>query len=424
MKKLFNAVTRQREVYITGLSGKQPPVPVDPDLLEKAAQKVMSPKGFAYVAGGAGKELTVKANRTDFSKWSIKPRMLRDVSERDISIELFGKTYPTPFLAAPIGVLEMAHPKAEYAVGAAASRFDIPMIFSSQASVPMEDVSAKMGNSPRWFQLYWSKSNELVESLVSRAEQCGCEAIVVTLDTTLLGWRIRDLDLAFLPFLQGMGIAQYTSDPVFQRLMEEQSEDDERLKPPVTFQTIRSLINLVRNHPGSFWSNLRNGAPMKAVRLFINIYSRPSLTWDDLAFLRECTKLPILLKGIHHPDDARKAADMGIDGLIVSNHGGRQVDGAVSSIEMLPQITKAVGDQMTVLFDSGIRTGADVFKALALGAKGVCIGRPFVYGLALKGQRGVEEVFKNFIADFDLTMGLSGCRSVEEITEDCLEEAI
>jgi lactate 2-monooxygenase len=347
--------------------------------------------------------------------------MLRDVSERDISVELFGRTLPAPLLTAPIGVLELAHADADRAVAQAAAGAGVPMIFSSQASVSMEECARVMGGSPRWFQLYWSKNDALVESFVGRAEACGCEAIVVTLDTTLLGWRARDLDLAYLPFLRGKGVAQYVSDPVFlDSLANPAAPAAGQPKRKVNLHSLGAFAELTRAHPGRFWKNLRSGVPLAAVQQFIATYSRPSLTWADLPFLRGRTKLPILLKGILHPDDARRALDHGVDGIIVSNHGGRQVDGAIATLDALPAVAAAVGGRVPVLMDSGIRGGADVFKALALGARAVCVGRPYVYALALAGRAGVLELLRNLVADFELTMGLAGCRSVGEIGPECL----
>lgn len=412
----FSALDRQKEIYVTGLSHQRPIVPLSFEQLEAKAKSVMSKKAFAYVAGGAGTGSSIQRNRSAFHQWQILPRMLKDVSVRDTSIELFGRRLPTPFLLSPIGVSELAHPQADIAVAKAASKLEVPMIFSNQASYAMEVVAKQMGDAPRWFQLYWSKSDDLVTSFVQRAEACGCEAIVVTLDTTMLGWRVEDLGLAYLPFLHGLGIAQYTSDPIFNKIMDELNEEETvALKPPINFDTIRNVIGLMRRYPGGFFQNIKTKRPLKAVRTFINIYSRPSLTWDKIPFLRKQTKLPIILKGILHPDDALRAIDIGVDGIIVSNHGGRQVEGSVSSIEMLPAIVKAVDDRIPILMDSGIRTGADMFKAIALGAKAVCLGRPWVYGLALEGEAGVTAVIKNLMADFELTMGLAGCKSVEEI---------
>jgi lactate 2-monooxygenase len=417
-------------------------VPVAQGELEKAAQAAMSPEAWAYVAGGAGRESTVDANRAAFEKWRIVPRVLRDVEQRDLSIELFGRRLPSPLLLSPIGVLEMVHREADLAVGRAAAALGVPFIFSNQASVPMEQVAAAMGDSPRWFQLYWSRSNELVASFVKRAEACGCGAIVLTLDTTMLGWRPRDLDLGSLPFMQGQGIAQYTSDPVFRSLLKQPldlpvggtSRPDEDFRvgmsgrkappttPPINLQTIAVALAQKANFPGGLLKNLTSSEPRAAVQRFMTTYSRPSLQWDELKFLRQHTKLPIVLKGVLHPGDAKRAVELGIDGLIVSNHGGRQIDGAIASLDALPAVAEAVNGKIPVLFDSGVRGGADVFKALALGATAVCLGRPYVYGLAIAGEAGVREVIGNVLAEFDLTLGLTGCTNITEINRSGLQK--
>ena len=401
---------RQQAIYLDGVSGRRPRIPTDAVALERRARRAMSKEAFAYVAGGAGTGRTIEANRNDFDAWRIVPRQLRDVSERDTGVELFGRRQEHPFVLSPIGVLEMAHGDADLAVARAAARTGIPMTFSNQASRPMEDCARELGDGTRFFQLYWSTSNELVESFARRAEACGCGAIVVTLDTTILGWRTRDLDLGYLPFLRGKGIAQYTSDPVFRRIAAEGGPAAPRPRP--TPAALKTLVTL-----------LRSGGDRAAVQTFIRIYSRPSLTWDDLGFLRERTSLPIVLKGILHPDDARRAVDEGLDGVWVSNHGGRQVDGATSTIAALPGIAEAVAGRIPIVMDSGIRTGADAFKALALGATAVGLGRPYCYALAIAGEAGVRELVENLQADFDLTMGLAGCRSVAEIGPETLVRA-
>ena len=423
---------RQRTIYVAGVGGHRPAVPVSQAELEKAAQAAMSAGAWAYVAGGAGRESTIDANRAAFEKWRIVPRVLRDVEKRDLSIELLGQRLPSPLLLCPIGVLGLVHRDADLAVAKAAAALRVPYIFSNQASVPMEECAAAMGGAPRWFQLYWSRSNELVASFVKRAEVCGCSAIVLTLDTTMLGWRPRDLDLGSLPFMQGQGIAQYTSDPVFRselgranppdepRLVGTTRPTDQIPKPPLNLQTIATALEQKANFPGGLMKNLGSGDPRAAVQRFMTTYSRPSLQWDDLKFLRQHTKLPILLKGVLHPDDARKAVETGIDGLVVSTHGGRQIDGEIASLDALPAVAEAVNGKIPVLFDSGVRGGADVFKALALGATAVCLGRPYVYGLSIAGQRGVEEVMGNVLAEFDLTLGLAGCTNVREITPAAL----
>lgn len=417
------ARARQERIFLDGVRGTRPAVPVAPGALAAAARRTLSRTAWAYVEGGAGLESTMAANRVAFDRWRIVPRVLVDTSSRDLGVTLFGRRLPAPLLLAPIGVLEMAHDDADVAVARAAAATGVPMIFSSQASRPMEECAAAMGDAPRWFQLYWSQSTELALSFVRRAEACGCDALVLTLDTTALGWRPRDLDLAYLPFLRGKGLAQYTSDPVFQRQVNDDLQTFERDTGRVTAAAIATLVQMARAHPGRFRDTITSDAPVAAVRRFIRTFSKASLNWDDVAFLREHTDLPLLLKGVEHPDDARRAAALGVDGVIVSNHGGRQVDGAIGALDALPGVVAAAGDDLAVLFDSGIRCGADIFKALALGAQAVCLGRPYVHGLALGGGRGVAEVIANVLSDFELTMALSGCASVADITDDRLVRA-
>ena len=408
-------VRRQTQIYVDGVSGRRPVIPLDPERLEAAARRRMRPESFAYVAAGAGSERTVAANRAAFDRWRIVPRMLRDVEHRDTSIELFGQRLPSPFLLAPVGVLELAHREADAAVARAARDTGTGMVFSNQASCPMEGLSRILADTPHWFQLYWSRSDELVASLAGRAEGCGCRAIVITLDTTMLGWRTRDLEGAFLPFLHGKGLAQYTSDPVFRRQIAEPPSGPPAPQPRPTLAALRTLIELTRAYPEGFVPTLLSGRGRAAVQRFSEIYSRPSLTWDTLAFLRERTELPILLKGILHPDDAARAVEEGMNGIIVSNHGGRQVDGSIATLDALPGVVEAVDGRVPVLLDSGVRGGADIFKALALGARAVLIGRPYVYALGIAGRAGVRDLLSNLQADFDLTMGLAGRRSVAEI---------
>ncbi|MES1952218.1 lactate 2-monooxygenase [Salinisphaera sp. S4-8] len=410
------ALARQQAIYSNGMSGARPTVPTDYAALEAAAEKAMSEQAYAYIAGGAGRESTMTANRRAFERWRIVPRMLRDVEARDTTTTLFGRRLNTPFVLCPIGVLEMAHADADIAVARAAAARGVPMLFSNQASRSMEECTAAMQginpDAPRWFQLYWSKSDALVESLVARAEACGCEAIVVTLDTTLLGWRSRDLDLAHLPFLLGQGIAQYTSDPVFRASLADVPDDGPR--PKINTRTLRNVLAAARHYPGSSLRALTSGQALAAVRQFIATYSRPNITWADLAWLRQRTKLPIVLKGILDGEDARLAVEHGVDGLIVSNHGGRQVDGARASLDALVEVV-AAAPELPVILDSGVRGGADVFKALALGASAVGIGRPYAYGLAIDGEAGVGAVLDNLAADFELTMALAGCRDIDAI---------
>jgi lactate 2-monooxygenase len=405
----------QSTIYRDGVTGRDPRIPVGwPELVAQAG-RAMSAPAWAYVHGSAGLETTAAANAAALDAWRIVPRMLRDVADRDLGVTLFGHRYPTPLLAAPVGALELVHRDADLAIARAAAALGIPSVISSQASVPMERVAAEGGGGPLWFQLYWSADDELVESLVQRAEKLGAHAIEVTLDTQQLGWRPRDLDQAFLPFIRGMGIAQYTSDPVFQRLLAERiaGRRDGSIPPAakvrVTPATVRTAVGLKRR-----------GVPREAGELFLDVFSRPGLQWSDLSFLRERTKLPILLKGIQHPDDAKRAVDAGMDGVVVSNHAGRQIDGAIGSLEALPGVVDAVGARTTVLYDSGIRGGADVFRALALGANAVQVGRPWVYGMAIAGEEGAHEALRNILAEFDLVLGLSGHRSIAELTREVL----
>jgi lactate 2-monooxygenase len=418
---------RQNEIYRAGVYGRLPGVPTAARALQRAAKKALNARAYSYVAGGAGGETTQRANRAAFDRWTVVPRVLRDVSSRDTSVELFGRRLPGPVLLGPVGALELVHPEADRAVARAAASLGVPMVFSNQASVSMEDCAAVMGDAPRWFQLYWSTSDELVESLLHRAEAVGCDAVVLTLDTTMLGWRPRDLNLGHLPFALGKGIAQYTSDPVFRRLVEQRAAEEpvpadatemaERDRQPrPTVSAVRGLVSMAQAWPGPLMENLRSPLPRAAVETFLGIYSRPSITWADLAWLRARTRLPILLKGVLHPDDARRALDEGVDGLVVSTHGGRQVDRSIAALDALPDVVAAVDDRAPVLLDSGVRSGADVLIALALGARAVLLGRPFAWGLALDGEAGVRQVVSDVLGEFDLTLGLTGHTSVDQLS--------
>jgi lactate 2-monooxygenase len=417
---LQQALDRQRSIYMKGMSGARPAIPFHSVALREAARQKMSDTAWAYIDGGAGNEETISANSAAFSRYAIRPRMMRPNETADHSGSLFGRRLGFPLLLAPIGALDLVRKGADRIVAQAASELGVPMIFSNQAGVSMEACAAAMGSGPRWMQIYWSKSDELVLSFVRRAEACGCEAIVLTVDTTLLGWRGRDLSLGYLPFLRGLGIAQYVSDPVFQQLLKKGGGGPVAgaPKPKVTLTTIANLLEGKRNHPGGFWKNLFSKEPLEAVRLFISIYSNPALSWEKLVWLKGQTKLPILIKGILRPDDALQAVALGADGIIISNHGGRQVDGALPTLEALGPIRAVLPRPFPLLLDSGIRSGSDMFKALALGADGVLLGRPYVYGLAIGGCRGVRDVIMNVLNDFELTARLAGCRNLAEIDVD------
>jgi L-lactate dehydrogenase (cytochrome) len=380
----------QNEIYVGGLDDVTPELPTDVTRLEGVAEERMPASAFGYVAGAAGSETTARANRAAFERWRIVPRMLRDVSTTDLSVTVLGTPMPAPVALAPIGVLSIVHPDGESAVARAAAALGLPMVVSTAASTSLEEVAAAGGDGPRWYQLYWPKDRELAVSFLERAAAAGYQALVLTLDTYTMGWRPRDLDNAYLPFLRAIGNRNYFVDPVFQ----------DRVGGPIDDQNRAAAVL----HWGATFGN-------------------PSLTWDDLAFLREHWKGPIALKGIQHTDDARRAADAGMDGVVVSNHGGRQVDGAVASLDALPGIVDAVGDRVEVLFDGGVRTGAEVVKPLALGARAVLLGRPYAYGLGLAGEAGVRHVLRCVLAELELTIALSGAARPDELTRELLVRA-
>ena len=413
---------RQNQIYRAGVLGRRPAVPTDFAALERRARRASTARGWAYVAGGAGLGRTMRNNREAFDRWTIVPRMLQGVERRDLSVDLLGTPLPAPILLAPVGAGQLIAEDSDLLTARAAAATGIPYVFTNQGGTPMEETAAAMGESPRWVQLYWSTDEELVDSLIDRAEKIGAGALVITVDTTVLGWRPEDLNLGSLPFAQGLGIAQYTSDPRFRELVAERAgrRPAENADRTITLGAIRSLLSITRHHPGSFRNNLRSRLPRASVETFLDIYSNPRLSWSHIATLRDRTRLPVVLKGILHPDDARKAFDLGVDAVVVSNHGGRQVDSSVASLDALVEVRRAVGPSAVVLMDSGIRSGADVFTALALGADAVLLGRPYLYGLAIAGQRGIQEVIANIIAELDLTMALTGVRAIEDITPELL----
>jgi lactate 2-monooxygenase len=374
----------QNAIYAAG----GPEWPISAEDWEARAAELLEAGPFGYIAGGAGSEATMRANLEAFERRRLRPRMLTGNLDRDLSVEVLGTRSPVPFLLAPIGVLSIAHPEAEHAVARAAASTGVPMILSSAASRPIEDVAAELGETPRWFQLYWVNDRELVGSFVDRAGAAGCSAIVVTLDTLILGWRPRDLGLGYLPFLQGEGLAQFFSDPVFRALLDELPEAD------VLTASVRAL----------------------------SVFSNLGLTWTDLAWLRERTELPILVKGVLTAEDARIALEHGVDGIIVSNHGGRQVDGAVASLDAFVEVREAVGADAIILMDGGIRRGSDILKAIVLGADAVLLGRPYAYGLAVGGQAGVEAVIRQLAAELDITLALIGGRSVRDLDSSAVAD--
>src|SRR5258705_7937108 len=368
---------RELQLYAQGLVGGKPSVPVPLDLLEAKAKEILPPRAYDYVAGGAGGEDTMRANREAFYRWRIVPRMLRDVAKRDLSVELLGTRLPAPILLGPVGVQQIVHDDSDVASARAAASLGLSFVLSPMSSRPIEEVAQsaeKIAESPRWFQLYWGKNPELTASMVERAERAGYSALVVTLDTHSLGWRERDLHHGYLPFMLGQGLANYFSDPVFRGLLAQPPEEN----------------------------------PMAAIQLWGSLFSNPPLTSKDIGFLRQHTHVPIILKGILHANDAAQALEAGVDAIVVSNHGGRQVDGGIGALDALPDVVHEVNGRLPVLFDSGIRRGADVFKALALGAKAVLLGRTYMWGLAVAGEEGGRGVLLNFAGGLGLAIAL--CR--------------
>ncbi len=376
----------QLEIYLNGLSGVLPDLPMEFEELEERAKAAMSPTVWSYVHGGAGSERTQRANVTAFDRWGLVPRMFVGATERDLEVDLFGLKLPSPVFMAPIGVLGICAQDGhgDLATARAAAQSGVPMVASTLSSDPLEDVAGEFGDAPGFFQLYTPKDRELAESLVRRAENAGYKGIVVTLDTWIPGWRPRDLATSNFPQLRGHCLSNYYSDPVFRAGLDKTPEED----------------------PGA------------AVLRWVSTFGNP-LTWNDLPWLRSLTDLPLIVKGICHPDDVRRAKDGGVDGIYCSTHGGRQADGGLPALEVLPEVVDAA-DGMPVLFDSGIRSGADIVKALSLGATAVGIGRPYAYGLALGGTPGVVHVLRSLLAEADLIMAVDGYPALADLTREAL----
>lgn len=375
----------QLHMYQAALSGQlQWDWPVGVGQWRRAAKKTLSKSAWGYLEGSAGTESTTRENRRAFERLSIRSQMLRDVSDRDLGVDILGHRGMAPFLLAPIGVQEIIHPDGDLASARAAQGIGVPYVLSTVSSHSMESVAAVMGGATRWFQLYPGRDPDVVKSLVGRAEQAGYSALVVTVDTTMLGWRPRDLQNLYLPFLLGQGIANFVSDPAFCARLKRSPQED----------------------------------MMAAIQEFLSIYVNPGFTWRDLEALIQGTPLPVLVKGLTHPDDAKRAQDIGAQGVIVSNHGGRQVDGGIGAIDALPRVLQAVRDDFPVLMDSGIRSAKDILKAMALGAQAVLIGRPYAYALAVGGQAGVVELLNQLLAEVDLQLALSGYAAVGDLRPD------
>ena len=364
----------KEDLLLKNIQGDKP-FPICFDDLEKAVADKLPAGPYGYIRSGAGGEQSLRNNRNAFAKYSIVPRFLTDVSEPDTSIELFGKTHPTPFLFAPVGMNRMAHEDGELAVVRAAQRLGMPYIQSTVSSCSLEEVAEAAPDHTKWFQLYWSTNEEIAYSMAARAEHAGFEAIVLTVDTVMLGWREEDVRNQFSPLKLGLARGNYMNDPVFTASLKDDSFD--------------SYVEGV----------------------LANIF-HPALNWEHVRELKSRLRVPLLIKGILHPEDARLAMEAGVDGIIVSNHGGRQLDGVIGSLDALPAVAEAVDGRIPVLLDGGVYRGIDALKALALGATAVCIGRPFVYGLAYDGENGVHQVMQNLYSEFKVSMGLAGQRTV------------
>ncbi|WP_226037832.1 alpha-hydroxy-acid oxidizing protein [Aquibacillus saliphilus] len=354
--------------------------------LEIQAKKYLSHHVFTYINSGSGNEETLTSNEQAFKKWKILPEFLNDVSTRDLSVSLLGDTFKMPFLLAPVGHLGAAHPDGELAVARAAKKRQVPYVVSTVSSYSLEEIAGELGDSPKWFQLYWSTDEELTVSFVQRAEKAGYSALVITIDSPVLGFREADLTNQFFPVREGFGSGNYFKDPIFRSRLEESPEQNRAA----------------------------------AIEELLKITFQPKLSWDDLAFIKKHTNLPIILKGVLHPNDAKKAMEYGVEGLIVSNHGGRQLDGVISSLDALPGVVKEVNGQIPVLLDSGIRRGPDVIKAIALGADAVLLGRPYVYGLGINGEEGVAEVLDHFLTDIDISLATAGKRTISDLDPSLL----
>ena len=372
----------QDEIYLNGLVDEFPAFTTDMTALGASAHAHLDTGAYGYVAGSAGSGATHRANRAAFDRHRLVPRMLTGATERDLSTTVLGTRIPAPVLLAPIGVQSIVHPDGELATARAAASLGVPTVLSTHASHTLEEVAEANGAGPRWFQLYWPNNDDVCVSILQRAQAAGYSTLVVTLDTWTLAWRPQDLDQSYLPFLRGVGTAIPFSDPAFRALLPQPPEEDKDA----------------------------------AILQWVSMFTGRDRTWDQLPFLRAHWDGPIVLKGVLHPDDARRAVDAGMDGVVVSNHGGRQVDGAVAALDALPEVVRAVGERTEVLFDSGIRTGSDILKALALGARSVLLGRPYAYGLAHAGEVGVRHVLRGLLADLDLTLGLAGHRTPAALT--------
>lgn len=381
----------EKQIYQRGLFFEKPSITCESTKWEELAKEKLSAESAGYIWGSAGTRETHNKNLSSFKKWSIVPNRLVKADLPDLSTKIFGETLPFPIAIAPIGVQRIFNPEGEVAATAAAANVSVPYILSTASSTSIEKVAESNGAGNRWYQLYWpaNEHNDITTSILNRAKAEGYKVLVVTLDTYLLGWRPSDMDNGYNPFLRAdsIGVEIGFSDPVFQKYFKnkygkEISED---------VQTAAAE-----------WAGI--------------IFPGISHDWDDLKFLQKHWDGPIVLKGIQTVADAKKSVNAGVQGIVVSNHGGRQQDGGAASLAMLPKIYEAVKGKLEIIFDSGVRSGSDIAKALALGANLVLIGRPYAYGLALGGKEGVEHVLKCLLGELELTLHLAGIPSVSKDT--------
>ncbi|KAF3763267.1 hypothetical protein M406DRAFT_49010 [Cryphonectria parasitica EP155] len=400
-------VSYENAVFQAGLHSAKPPFSFHYSDWEDQAQSILSANSWGYIHGNAGEGSTYRKNRAAFERWSILPRRLCPSRKDENGNEVFADTHstvlgstaqlPFPVAIAPIGVQRIFHPEGELAAARAAAALGVPYTLSTASSTSIEDVAEAMDSPVRWFQLYWPsrEHNDITASLLSRAKKAGYSALFVTLDTYVLGWRPADMNHGYNPFIHAdrIGVEIGLTDPVFRSHFEEEHghgvEGGHRL-----------------GEAAAEWAKIA--------------FPGHSHAWEDVAFLKQHWDGPIVLKGIQTVEDAKRAVEVGVQGIVVSNHGGRQQDGGVSSLGVLPRIVDAVGDQIEVFFDSGVRCGADIIKAYALGAKCVFIGRPYAYGLAIGGEEGVKHVLRSICGDLLMNMHLAGLRGLDEVTKDIL----
>ncbi|KAF8194354.1 oxidoreductase [Mycena galopus ATCC 62051] len=399
-----------------GRKGVEPLGTVVFDEIEAKAKEKLKDYGgaFMYAGGSAGTNSTYRGNQRAFEKYRIVPRMLVDATTRSLETTIFGVKYPSPIFIAPIGVQGIFSAEAELGAARAAKNIGVPFIMSTASTRSIEDVAEANGDGHRWYQLYWPAGKDVLLSILSRAKASGFTALVVTLDTMLLGWRPHDLETSYIPFGHGVGVQVGMSDPVF--MARHGREPIKNPRPKFPYDSAAMDKACLAGDPEALDGMFLGMEWLKECN------SGLFHSWEDLRFIRENWEGPLVLKGIQSVPDAEKALDYGVDGIIVSNHGGRQVDGAIPSLYALARIMRSptvkaaqAAGKLTILFDSGIRTGPDIIKAMALGAQGVLLGRPWLYGGIIAGQAGIEQVLKHTLTDLDTTLGLAGFASLSEI---------